>query len=309
MSGERGERSTPPTIQSTVALELTSVGVVYGHHGTLARRLSIQRAATVGNRASIHQVIVRNTHSPEELHEIRQPSTSSINRSHSHMTTNRIVVLAPKRSERARLETMLGDVWTKDKLPYPGMIASRGGQIIRASAGSLVRKLSLASIHAPFSRRSASLTVSSKQSYETFSEMTRLRNRAAPTFEIRRDSLDDRPALKPQRKDSHDLPELDTMDSVVNRMIGDTKRPSFSSNDGTKRKGTLHNSPIKVTALPVGPDDSAEAFYPEEMEKMQKQVGVEAALTGSKKKRWSNPFGILKGPFAEGFRHMMYSSK
>ena len=298
----------PPTVQSSVGLELRSVGVVYGHHGTLARRLSIQRAATVGNRASIYQVIVRNTHSPEELHEIRQPSTSSINRSHSHMTTNRIVVLAPKRSERARLETMLGDIWTKDKLPYPGMVASRGGQIIRASAGSLARKLSLASIHAPFSRRSASLTVSSKQSYETFSEMTRLRNRAAPTFEIRRDSLHDRPS-RPTRKDSHDLPELDTMDSVVNRMIGDTKRHSFSSNDGNKRKGTLHKSPIKVTALPVGPDDSAEVFYPEEVEEMQKQVGVEAALTGSKKKRWSNPFGILRGPLAEGFRHMLYSSK
>ncbi len=299
----------PLVAQSSVALELKSVGFVYGHHGTLARRLSIQRAATVGNRASIYQVIVRNTHSPEELHEIRQPSTSSINRSHSHMTTNRIVVLAPKRSERARLETMLGDVWTRDKLPYPGMIASRGGQILRASAGSLVRKLSLASIHTPFSRRSASLTLSSKQSYETFSEMTRLGNRAAPTFEIQRDSLDDRPTSKPQRKTSHDLPELDTMDSVVNRMIGDTKRPSLSSQEGIKKRGTLHKSPIKVTALPVGPNDSADAFYPGEVGKMRKQVGVEAALTGGKKKRWSKPFGMLKRPLAEGFRHMLYSSK
>ena len=309
LSGEDGEEKITFQAQSNITLELKSVGVVYGHHGTLARRLSIQRAATVGNRASIYQVIVRNTHNPEELHEFRQPSTASINRSHSHVTANRIVVLAPKRSERARLESMLSDVWTKDKLPYPGMIASRGGQIIRASAGSLVRKLSLASIHAPFSRRSGSLTVSSKKSYETFSGTIRSQDRFGPTLEIRRDSFDDRPTPKAKRKTSHDVPELDTMDRVVNRMIGDTKGPSSSSNDRIKRRGTLHKSPIQVTALPVGPDDSADAFYPEEVEKMEKQVKVEEALTGSKKKRWSNPFGLLKGISAEGFRHMLYSSR
>ena len=309
LAGEGSGDWTSPVTQSSVGLELKPVGVVYGHHGTLARQLSVQRAATVGNRASIYQVIIRNTHNPEELHEFRQPSTSAINRSHSQMTSNRIVVLAPKRSERARLESMLGDVWTKDKLPYPGMIASRGGQIIRASAGSLARKLSLASIHASFSRRSASLTVSSKKSYETFSEVTRSRDRTPPTFEIRRDSYDDRPTTKPKRKTSHDLPELDTMDRVINRMIGDTQRPSVSSNDGIKRKGTLRKSPIQVTALPVGPDDSAEAFYTDEVEKMQAQVSAEEELAGGKKKRWSNPLGMLKGLSAEGFRHMLYSTK
>jgi hypothetical protein len=99
------------------------------------------------------------------------------------------------------------------------------------------------------------------------------------------------------------------MDSVINRMIGDTKRPSFSSNDGLRRKGTLRKSPIQITALPVGPDDSAEAFYPEEVEKMQRQVGVEEALAGAKKKRWSNPLGLLKRLPADGFRHMLYSSR
>jgi hypothetical protein len=301
------DSSTVP--ESSIALDLKSVGVIYGHHGTLARRLSIQRAATVGNRISIHQVIVRNTHNPEELHEFRQPSTSSINRSKSHLTTNRIVVLAPKRSERSRLEAMLSDVWTKDKLPYPGMIASRGGQIIRASAGSLVRKLSLASIHT-FSRRSGSLTISSKKSYETFSEQSRPRERTQPTFEIRRDSLDEKPTPKPKQKASHDLPELDTMDRVVNRMIGDIKPSSIPlHDDGIKRTGTLHKQPVQITALPVGPEDPAEVFYPEQVEKTQKNGNVEGNLSGSKRKRWSNPFGVLKGLSSEGIRHMLYSSK
>lgn len=253
---------------------------------------------------------MRNTHNPEELHEFRQPSTSSINRSKSHLTSNRIVVLAPKRSERSRLETLLSDVWTKDKLPYPGMIASRGGQIFRASAGSLVRKLSLASIHGPFSRRSGSLTITSKKSYETFSEQTRPGHTNLPTFEIRRDSLDDKPTPKPKRKSSHDVPELDTMDRVVNRMIGENKVSSqVQHEDGIKRTGTLHKQPVHITALPVGPDDSAEVFYPNQVEKMQKHGAVEENLVGNKKKRWSNPLGVLKGISAEGFRHMLYSSK
>ena len=294
-------------LSTCLGLELKSVGVVYGHHGTLARRLSIQRAATVGNRASIYQVIVRNTHNPEELHEFHQPSTSSINRSQSHLTTNRIVVLAPKRSERSRLEALLNDVWTKDKLPYPGMIASRGGQIIRASAGSLVRKLSFASIHTPFSRRSASLTVSSRKSHEAFSEPRRSRERI-PTFSIRRDSFDDKATPKNKRAPDN-FRELDTMDSVINRMIGDhAKVPSPAGGDGIERKGTLKKQPVKVTSLPVGPDDPAGAFYPEEVEKAQKEVSVEDTLAG-KKKRWSNPIGILKGPFREGLRGLVYSSR
>lgn len=43
------------------------------------------------------------------------------------------------------------------------MTASRGGQIIRASAGSLVRKLSLASIHSPFAHRSRSLSTANQR--------------------------------------------------------------------------------------------------------------------------------------------------
>lgn len=317
--GLRGElarasasRSLLKHFPSSVALDLRSVGAVYGRHGTLARRLSVQRAATVGNRASIFQVIIRNTHNPVELHEFRQPSASSMNRSQSHLTSNRIVILAPKRSERARLESVLSDVWTKDKLPFPGMIASRGGQIIRASAGSLARKLSLVSIHGSFSRRSASLTVSSKKSYETLSGSRGSRDRI-PTFEIRRDSLDERPTPRHKRKTAHDVPELDSMDTLVTRMIGDSL-PShalspITKDDGIKRTGVLHRQPVQVTSLPVGPDDAAQAFYPEEVEKMQNAISVEESLAGKSKKRWSNPMGLLKGRAAEGFRSMLYSTR
>src|SRR5947207_7680030 len=142
---------------TSVIPDLKPVGVAIGHVGTLTRRLSVQRAATISNKTNVCQVIIRNTHKPQDSPNSRSVLADSIYRSQTLLTTQRTVVLAPKRSERIRLEFALGDVWTRDKLPYPGMTTSRSGQIIRASAGSLVRKFSLASNHSPFSRRSVSL--------------------------------------------------------------------------------------------------------------------------------------------------------
>ncbi|KAK4937598.1 hypothetical protein LTR10_021816 [Elasticomyces elasticus] len=297
-------------LPSCIGLDLRSIGMLYGSQSSaLSRHPSVQRAATVGTRANICQVIIRNTHNAQDLHDFRQPSSSTINRSLSHMSSNRVVILAPKRSERARLESALADVWTKDKLPYPGMIGSRGGQIIRASAGTLVRKLSLASIHGPFSRRSGSLSLSSRKSYEAFTESRRSKSKqSSPVFEVRKDSFDDTAHVK---KKSQDLPELDTMESVVSRMIGSgTKRLSFSHGDANVlSKSSKSKRTGRDPVADVGPDDPAEAFYSEEKDKPRKQEGVEEVLVSGKRKRWSNPLGILKGLSAEGFRNMLLSSK
>jgi hypothetical protein len=91
-------------------------------------------------------------------------STTSINRSMSLLTTNnnRIPILAPPRGERARLEALLSDVWTHDVLPFPGITArSRGEYLVKASATSMMRKLSVASITGSFGRRSHSQSSSS----------------------------------------------------------------------------------------------------------------------------------------------------
>ncbi|KAJ9500190.1 hypothetical protein H2202_004581 [Exophiala xenobiotica] len=296
-------------LPSCVGLELRSIGMIYGQQiNTLTRHPSVQRAATVGNRANVCQVIIRNTHNAQDLHEFRQPTHAAINRSQSHMTSNRIVVLSPKRSERVRLEASLSDIWTKDRLPYPGMIGSRGGQIIRASAGSLVRKLSLASIHAPFSRRSGSLSMASRKSYEAFSEAGRSSSKqSAPIFEVRKDSFDESTAA---RKKSHDVPELDTMDNVVTRMIGSgTRRISFAHGDNSlSSKMSKTKRPIQESVAEVGPEDAAEVFYSENKEPPEKHEIVEEGLAG-RRKRWSNPLGILKGLSAEGFRNILHSTK
>ncbi|KAL2165184.1 hypothetical protein VTH06DRAFT_480 [Thermothelomyces fergusii] len=139
-----------------LALNIKALGTVFRKPGAIAKKASIHRATTIGPKSPLYQVILKNTSAAKEGSAV--PSNPSINRSRSLLTTNsRIPVLAPARAERARLEAMLADVWTRDVLPYPGITArSRSEHLVRASASSMMRKLSAVSITGSFSRRSAS---------------------------------------------------------------------------------------------------------------------------------------------------------
>jgi hypothetical protein len=132
------------------------------HVGTIARRLSIHRATTVGPKSPLCQVILKNT---SVMKEVSMPFTNSpINRSQSLLTTNaRIPILAPHRGERARLEALLSDVYSREILPFPGMTGrARSEQLVRASASSMIRKLSVASITSSFTKRSGSMASMTK---------------------------------------------------------------------------------------------------------------------------------------------------
>lgn len=87
-------------------------------------------------------------------------STTSINRSQSLLTnTGRLPVLAPSPGDRARLEALVSDVWTREILPFPGMTArARSEHAVRSSASSMIRKLSVTSIASTFTKRSPSVT-------------------------------------------------------------------------------------------------------------------------------------------------------
>jgi hypothetical protein len=99
------------------------------------------------------QVIIKITNVSKGL-----VAPASINRSQSLLTTNRIPVLAPSRSERVRLESLLADVWTREILPFPGMTGrARSEHLVRASAHSMMRKLNVASITSNFTKRSGSM--------------------------------------------------------------------------------------------------------------------------------------------------------
>ncbi|KAK8056984.1 hypothetical protein PG993_002211 [Apiospora rasikravindrae] len=147
---------------SSLSLDIKSLGTVFGKPGTVARRLSIHRATTVGPKSSLCQVILKNTTL------LRDPSGSGsvtpINRSQSLLTTNsRIPVLSPGRGERARLEALLADVWSRAILPFPGITnRSKSEYLVRSSASAMKRKLSVASITNTFLKRTPSTTSMNK---------------------------------------------------------------------------------------------------------------------------------------------------
>jgi hypothetical protein len=291
-------------------MDLQALGPIFSQAETLARRLSVQRAATVGARVATTQVIIRNTHKPHDGQDSKHVTAQAINRSQSLLSTHRITVLAPKRSERIRFEQSLSDVWTRDTLPYPGMSHNRGGNIIRASAGSLVRKLSLASIHTPFARRSTSLmTVGSR-----FSNEAPLDNKQGNYPHLHHSIQQDEPL-------SHEI-ILDDPDELAEE-AGEKRseegavlppaRPSASRLSFNAKVDRLRRLSMKdgrrvskTGAEPRPPKMSVESPQDVDME-----TSVEDRLGGGPggKKRWSNPLGVLKNLSAEGVRHLLYSSK
>lgn len=135
--------------------DLRSLGPAFEANGSFTRRKSIHRAATLGTKTNLHQVIIKNTHAQKPGNNDSESSLPVL-RSQSHMSSGHVPTLAPRRAERIRLETVLSEVWSRDVLPYPGMVSRRPDNPIRASANSVMRKLSMASIASNFSKRSAS---------------------------------------------------------------------------------------------------------------------------------------------------------
>lgn len=160
-SEDEMEKSALPTSGlSVLSLDIKTLGFVFGQPGTLTRRQSIQRAATVNSRRNGHQVIIKNTNSPKESGESLAPEPEFLNRSQSLLSTHRTPVLAPKRAERQRIETAMSDVWTRDRLPYPGMTGNRGSYLIQRSATSVMRKISKASMTTTSTKRTVSTYMS-----------------------------------------------------------------------------------------------------------------------------------------------------
>lgn len=162
-------QSTIQDMFSSLSLDIKSIGPVFGHADSLVRRISVHRAATLGSKTHMTQVIIKNTQAQKSPEPSPPFAPNLVTRSQSHMSTNHVPTLAPRRAERIRLETALEDIWTKDTLPFPGMGNRRVENQIRASANSVMRKLSMASIASNFSRRSPSFSsVSNTRSDDSF---------------------------------------------------------------------------------------------------------------------------------------------
>ncbi|KAF4495162.1 hypothetical protein FAGAP_8693 [Fusarium agapanthi] len=143
-----------PGPQIFLSLDIQSLGTVFGRPGSIARSLSTHQASVGGYESSLCHVILKNTSTMKSSSGIS--SGSGLHRSQSLLSTKvRTPVLVPSRSERARLEVLLSDVWSQDVLPLPSMTnIARNEQMIRRSASTVMRKLSVSSM----TKRSGSLS-------------------------------------------------------------------------------------------------------------------------------------------------------
>lgn len=168
-------------LQSSLTSEMKSIGKAFGKPGSFVRRMSVHRAATVGPTTDLNQVIITNTQAAKEVqnHESESQTSLQIPRSQSVQTPSHVQKLAPRRADRARLEAMLSDVWSKELLPFPGMI--RRSDPIRAGANHVIRKFSMASI----------TSFSSSKRTPSYTSIASSRNENMPsgaTRAVRRDS-------------------------------------------------------------------------------------------------------------------------
>ena len=95
---------------AAVTSDLKTVQVQRRQAVTLACRLSVQRAAKVGDRATACQLIFRNTHKPQNSQDNQCPSVASTSRSQSLFTAHKTVTLTPRRNEQIQLKYALSDV-------------------------------------------------------------------------------------------------------------------------------------------------------------------------------------------------------
>ncbi|KAI9728307.1 MAG: hypothetical protein M1834_007711 [Cirrosporium novae-zelandiae] len=273
---------------SASSADLKPIAQVYGQSIPMARRISMKRAATVGVKVNTTQVVIRNTSAAQN----REPSLSmspSISRSQSLLSTNRVTVLAPKRSDRIRLEAALEDVWTMDALPYPGMNTSRTDHLIRASANSVMRKISLASISTPFAKRSTSQwTIGLSEDFERKeTSMDSLKKRQAQKEKYR---------TLPTLMDSI-LPEKDL--STIQTTLGFIEPPPRTSSAmGT---GSQEIKETRADRKSSRVAFTRQAFHPRARSKSDAQQ-----RQWMKKRRLSASGGLLKAISADGLKNLFH---
>lgn len=121
-----------------------------GHQGSLARRASMRSLGASRVKWDLQHVVIRKTHCPNRMEdatavngEIERPKAPYPQAG---------VILTTRRNDRIRLERFIADVYTRDALPFPGMVLGKG-DILRP--GAIMRRFSL---RPGFGRRSTSLS-------------------------------------------------------------------------------------------------------------------------------------------------------
>lgn len=124
-------------------------------------------------RIQQRQIIVKRTHNPIYDSEVRQLQDSDLTRSRSvaKSNVNSPTVLLPLRWSRVKLERSIGDIFSHELLPYPGMTLGGADYLQTQSMmrRSIIRGISLSGVFS--SRRSASLGKASALSLDDSQEI------------------------------------------------------------------------------------------------------------------------------------------
>ncbi|KAH6689120.1 RSP protein [Plectosphaerella plurivora] len=231
------ESPADATVYSSLYIDIKSLGTVFSKPGTVARRISIHRATTVGPKTGLCQVILKNTSALKDS-TTSLPMNPSINRSQSLLTTHcKVPILAPHRGERARLEALLADVWSRNLLPFPGMTnRSRSEQIVRSSASTVMRKLSVTSIATTFTRRSNSVVSMTKMFSDDEAADATAEPRRMASF---RHARENRPTSEQEFKTPPESPTKSTLSNIQDESDGRSSLSSESSTTGLEMAATV----------------------------------------------------------------------
>ena len=220
-------------------MNFKTVAPIFDQRGESSNEKSIQRAVTVGSATNITRVIIQNTQAQKLNDNDQNVAAVAMGRSHTLLSTKNTPIVAPRRTTRIRLEMVLSDVWTKDVLPYPGMLYRRNENSIRASANMMMRKFSMASFTSGFSKRSASFTsLSHSRTTNECSASSRLAPKSSvPMLRKSNRPLGMRCSTAPV--DFHNAPEAFLPEDFgIQGNSSSTKRPAF-------RRSITDNEEIK----------------------------------------------------------------
>ncbi|XHG01638.1 hypothetical protein AWENTII_005009 [Aspergillus wentii] len=141
---------------SFVALDLAPLNRAPHPGRPLARRSSTHSLAASRMKFNLQQhVVIKKTHCPYRFDEAAyQANNGEMERPKISPSPQSAWVVATKRQDRVRLEKLISEIYTRDVLPFPGLVMKKGDILFRS--GEIMRRLTT---RPGFTRRSSSLTL------------------------------------------------------------------------------------------------------------------------------------------------------
>ena len=185
------------------------------------------------------------------------------------------------------MEHDLSKVWTKDLIPYPGMGGIRGEHLFRASANSVMRKLSRASVASGFTKRSASFASLTNSRFGEYREGLKDYNSS--------EDNDDGENKTYKASFMNHVRVLDRIDSIGYATTRCAIPPERSSSrNGTNSKGSCSGNQDWEAEAPPGIDaDSKDA------------TGNTHGRSRTLRNRWSSPISLIRTISKEKLKNML----